>query len=247
MILRVLGTCLWGVVLSLYSWAEPVAELEFSAVRVDGSVRDDEGLAAYLAPYREGVEAFAAEVIGYAAEPLSRSRPECGLSNLVADSLRVVGAKEFGAEVDLSVTNFGGLRRDLPQGELTMGLITELSPFENYLTYLEVDGAFVQELARQAAGGVAVSGIKVTLDSEGRVLEALVNGEPIDARRRYRVVTIDYLVATYGALFREEWILEKRVSKNLIQRDAIVLHLSALAERGVRIFDAGEGRVRVVE
>ncbi|WP_309023455.1 5'-nucleotidase C-terminal domain-containing protein [Pelagicoccus sp. SDUM812002] len=229
------------------AWTEPVAEVEFSAIRVDQEVDGDAEMVAYLAPYHEGVEAYASEVIGYAAEPLSRRRPECGLSNLVADSLRVVGAKEFEVEVDLAVTNFGGLRRDLPAGPLTMGLISELSPFENYLTYLEVKGDLVWELARQATSGVALSGIRVKLDEHGEVFEATVGGQPVEKGKRYRVITVDYLVATYDSLFREEWILEKRVSKNLVQRDAIVLHLSQLNAEGVKISDGGEGRVEVVK
>lgn len=246
MLLRLLLITLWlghGVV---HAQAEPQLDVGFAVERVDGELMEDEGLAAYLAPYRAGVEAFAAEVIGHAAEPLSRRRPECGLSNMVADSLRVVGAKEFEAEVDLSVTNFGGLRRDLPEGPLTMGLITELSPFENYLTYLVVESEFVEELARQAAGGVALSGIQVKLDSDGKVLEAFVNGALIQPDKLYRVVSIDYLVSTYDSLFREEWIVEKRVSNKLVQRDAIVLHLSELDNAGIKVFDAGEGRVEVV-
>ncbi len=246
MLLRLLFITLWlghGVV---YAQAEPLLGVSFAVERVDGELIEDEGLASYLAPYRAGVEAFAAEVIGYAGEPLSRTRPECGLSNMVADSLRVVGAKEFEAEVDLAVTNFGGLRRNLPEGPLTMGLITELSPFENYLVYLVVESAFVEELARQAAGGVALSGIKVKLDSDGKVLEAFVNGERVQADKRYRVVSIDYLVSTYDSLFREEWIVEKIVSNKLVQRDAIVLHLSELDNAGIKVFDAGEGRVEVV-
>ncbi len=244
MLLGARGGWLGVLLLGTLAWGQ--SEVAFTPLAVDGAGPKDVDLERYLAPYREGVEAFSSEVLGYAAEPLSRSRPECGLSNLVADSLRAVGAKEFEAEVDLAVTNFGGLRRDLPKGPLTMGLIAELSPFENYLAYLVVKGDFVLELARQANRGVALSGIEVKLSEDGDVLEALVNGEPIQRNKRYRVVSIDYLASTYGSLFREEWIVEKRVSKNLVQRDAIVLHLSELTAAGVKVFDRGEGRVEVV-
>lgn len=241
---------LWA---SLWAVSAPVEEaavgVDFSIVRVDAETKGDAEMEAYLIPYRAGVEAFAAEVIGYAAEPLSRRRPECGLSNLVADSLRVVGAKEFGEEIDFAVTNFGGLRRNMPEGELTMGLLTELSPFQNYLTYLEVDGELALELARQISGGgaSAISGMQVAYNSDQKLVEARIGGELIDPKRRYKMVSIDYLVSTWEELFREEWIIEQRVSANLIQRDAIVLHLSALTEQGVKIFDAGEDRVTLID
>lgn len=229
------------------SFGELGLEVGLSVERVDAALGEDAGIVAYLAPYREGVEAFALEVIGVAAEPLSRSRPECGLSNLVADSLRVVGAKEFDEEIDLAFSNFGGLRRNLPQGPLTMGLISELSPFENYLTYVEVKGDFVLKLASYAKGGVAISGMEIVLDSDGELVSAMVAGEPVDPARHYKVMTIDYLASTWDELFVNEWVLEKRVSGNLVQRDAIVLHLSELNAAGVEIYDAGENRVRIRE
>lgn len=220
-------------------------DAEFRAIGVDGAGAVDAGLEAYLKPYRAGVEAFAAEVVGYAAEPLSRSRPECGLSNLVADALRVVGEKEFEVEVDLAVTNFGGLRRDLPKGPLTMGLIMELSPFDNYMALLEVRGELVLELARNIAEGSAsaISGLEVVGGPEGELVSATVGGVPVESASVYRMVSIDYLIDNWDGLFREEWIVSKVVSGNVIQRDAIVLHLSALAGNGVEIYDAGDGRV----
>ncbi|MBK1875710.1 5'-nucleotidase C-terminal domain-containing protein [Pelagicoccus mobilis] len=223
-------------------------EAEFSVLRVDSSGPEDPGLAAYIKPYREGVEAFSAEVIGYAAEPLSRSRPECGLSNLVADSLRVVGEREFESEVDLAVTNFGGLRRNLPKGPLTMGLITELSPFDNYIVLLEVRGELVLELARNIASGSAsaISGLKVVGSKSGELLSAEIGGESVVPDGTYRLVTIDYLLANWTSLFREEWIVSRKVSVNLRQREAIVLHLSELTRKGIKVYDAAEGRVRVV-
>ncbi|MDQ8204138.1 5'-nucleotidase [Pelagicoccus sp. SDUM812003] len=241
----------WAAALTSASAADTTqgSEVIFEALPVSSDLPADAEMADYLRPFREGVEAFAAEVIGVAAEPLTRTRPECGLSNLVADSLRFVGETEFEAPVDLAVTNFGGLRRDLPEGPLTMGLIMELSPFENYLTYLEVKGELVEELARQIAGsgGVAVSGIRVAINSDQEVVEARINGELIDPRKTYRMVSIDYLVSTWDRLFKPEWIIEKDVSTNLVQRDAIVLHLSQLTRNGIEIRDAGEGRVFFVE
>lgn len=246
---RFLGLFLSGVFGGSLAVAELAVDVEFVALRVDESVEADPGLVAYLKPYREGVEAFAAEVIGVAAEPLSRSRPESGLSNLVADALRFVGEKEFEAEVDAAVTNFGGLRRNLPAGPLTMGLIAELSPFENYLVFLEVKGELLLELSRQMAEGraSAISGLTVVGKEGGELVSAKIAGRRVRAGEVYRIVSIDYLVATYESVFREEWIVSKQVSTKLVQRDAIVLHLSELSRSGVEVYDAAEGRVTIVK
>lgn len=220
-------------------------EVGFAAVRVDEKTAKDEALEAYLKPFREGVAAFSAEVIGYAAEPLTRSRPESGLSNLVADALRIIGEREFDTEIDLAVTNFGGLRRDLPKGPLTMGLLTELSPFENYMVFLEVRGELVLELSRNIAEGraSAISGLEVVGGANGELVSATLDGAEVREDGRYRLVTIDYLVGAWDSLFRDEWIVRKVEPKKLIQRDAIVLHLSELASRGIEVYDEPEGRV----
>lgn len=217
----------------------------FEAMPIDESIELDPDMVAFLGPYREGVEAFAGEVIGYAAETLSRRRPECGLSNWAADGLKRTGEIEFDAEVEFAVSNFGGLRRDLPAGPLTRGHMLEVSPFDNYLTYLEVKGDFVVELSRQVAetGAIALSGMTVIVSSDQKVLEASVGGEMVDPSRTYKMVTIDYLVATYTDLFRPEWILEKRVLDDVIQRDAMIAMLRDLNERGLKVHDAAEGRV----
>ncbi|MEM9158072.1 MAG: 5'-nucleotidase C-terminal domain-containing protein [Verrucomicrobiota bacterium] len=227
------------------SIAQSTVEVEFLHEKVDDSINPDPGMAAFLKPFREGVEAFASEVIGIAAEPLTRRRPEGGLSNLAVDSLRAVSEREFGTAIEVGVINFGGLRRNMPEGELTMGLLTELSPFDNYLTFLEVEGELILELAKQISGGagLAVSGMTIRFDEDGELTKALVGGEPIDLGKRYRMASIDYLVGTRDSLFKDEWIVSKIVSEDLVLKDSIVLHLSVLNERGVKIFEEGDGRV----
>lgn len=224
---------------------ENSTEASFSSYRISNDMPRDAALEEYLEPYRQGVEAFSRHVLGYATEPLTRSSPESGLTNLVADALLTIGREEFEVEVDFAITNYGGLRRDLPQGPLTMGLLVELSPFNNYMTLLEVDGELAIEAAKAVArGGVAVAGMEVERDADGGLVVARIGGEPIEASRRYRMVTIDYLVATWPSLFDRDRIFSQRVSENLLQRDAIALHLGRLNDQGIRIENAGDGRVK---
>ena len=239
--------CVWLHPVAAFADASVAADVTFSPYRITEDVEEDRELAQYLEPYRQGLEAFVSKVVGRAAEPLRRAEPECGLANLVADALLSVGREEFEAEIDFALTNYGGLRRDLPEGPLTMGLLMELSPFENYMVYLEVDGRLALAAAEAIAeGGVAVAGMEVTRTAEGALVEAKIRGERIQADRRYRMVTIDYLVDTWKSLFRDEWVSEKRVSGNLVQRDAIVIHLGRLDEKGIAVRSGGDGRVMTV-
>ena len=63
-----------------------------------------------------------------------RSR-ETTIGNLVADSCRYV------CDTDIGVTNGGGVRDDLPQGDVTYGDIFAVNPFGNYIVSKEVSGS----------------------------------------------------------------------------------------------------------
>lgn len=238
-----------GSPVSLARESRPSPSAVFGAERVDAAEAPDASMEAYLAPFREGVEAYSREVIGMAAEFLSpRTKPENGVSNLVADALRVMGAETFGEPVDIAMSNFGGLRRNLDAGPITVGLITELSPFENFLVLLEMEGRQVLELARGIAerGGRPLSGMELVIGPHNELRRARVGGQPIEPDRIYKVVTIDYLYNVETATFPRDRILSMTMS-GLRQRDAIIEYMKRLHERGVALRNAGDGRVRKEE
>lgn len=118
---------------------------------------------------------------------------ECNLGNLIADSYRV----ETGA--DIAFMNGGGIRRDLPAGELTLGDLLEVQPFGNTVATLELTGADVVaalensvsainlnddgQISRDGASGrfLQVSGLTYsfdpTLESGSRIVSVEVEQE----------------------------------------------------------------------
>jgi len=209
----------------------------------------DSGLEAYLAPYREGVEAYGSEVVGRAADELRvRTKPENGMANVVADSLRAIGQEVFEREVDVAFTNFGGLRRDLEEGPLTVGLLTELSPFENFIVLLEMRGEQLVKVVRRLArsGGWPQSGMDIVITDDGELVSAKVNGESIDEDGIYKVATIDYLLNTDKGSYPRERLLSVTTSGTR-QRDALIEYVKRLHESGAAIRNEGDGRTKVVE
>lgn len=70
-----------------------------------------------------------------------RGNPESTLGNLFTDALLE------SSDVDIVIHNVaGGLRRDLPAGELTFGDVYQLSPFENRLVVLTLSGADLRQV-----------------------------------------------------------------------------------------------------
>jgi 5'-nucleotidase len=90
-------------------------------------------------------------------------RPESVLGNLMTDAIReVTGA-------DIAIHNvFGGLRADLPAGELTYGSVFRMFPFDNRVAVIELTGAELRRIiANQAAKPgrhAGFSGMRVFVD-----------------------------------------------------------------------------------
>ena len=103
--------------------------------------------------------------------------------------------------------NMGGIRNSLPEGEVTYGMVYEITPFENAVCVLTLDGKTLMELFRQIAGrgGEGLSGAKLVISPDGKLLSAEVGGRPVDEGKDYTVATIDYLAEGNDrmAAFRE--------------------------------------------
>ena len=155
----------------------------------------DAQAAAFIAPYAHTVDSLMKPVIGKSARDMAARKPESTLSNLLSDIL-LWGGDEFNEHPDFAVYNMGGIRASLPEGDITYGDVLNVAPFENHICFLTLTGDKVQQLFAEMAarGGEGVShGVNVVASSDGKLLKATLNGQPIDPAKRYRVVTLDYL------------------------------------------------------
>ena len=128
---------------------------------------------------------------------------ESAWGNIIADAMK--GAN--GA--DVAVTNGGGIRGDkiYPAGSklLRKDVFTEL-PFGNKTVVTELTGADLlaglengfSQIEQGAGRFPQVSGLTIEVDATkaagNRVTSVLVNGEPLDPAKTYKVATNDYMV-----------------------------------------------------
>ena len=135
------------------------------------------------------------EVIGHSAEEMPRGGINCALYAWTADALKLGVESELGCEVDAAVMNKGGIRVDMPAGDVTVDDISSMFPFLNYLTYVEVPGAEMRKLLQFFAAGnfQAISGIEMRV-KDGSLVEATIGGRPLDDADWYRIATVDYLL-----------------------------------------------------
>ena len=228
-----------------------VAGIERSRILVDAryDARPDAGAAEFLKPYKHVVDSVMGPVVGRSAKYMKAQRPEGELSNLLAD-IMVWAAKDYGEQPDFGVYNMGGVRADLPKGEVTYGDVLDIAPFENKIAFTTLSGAEVLELFGQMAGvgGEGVShSVRMVITKDGRLVSAAINGEPVDPQRDYRVTTIDYLLGGTDKMtaFKKGRNVNspQEVSNNT--RFIIMNYFRDLAKQGKEVTADVEGRVKV--
>jgi len=175
-----------------------VVGIQRSRILVDSryEVQPDAQTAAFLAPYKHVVDSVMGPVVGHSAKYMTAQRPEGTLSNLLADIL-IWAAKDYNEQPDLGIYNIGGVRADLPQGEITYGDVLNIAPFENKIAFITLSGDALIELLGQIAsvGGEGMShSLRMVITKDRKLVSATINGEPIDPARSYRIATIDYLL-----------------------------------------------------
>lgn len=183
----------------------------------------DQELAGIVAPYRKGVDELMGKVIGKSARELPNDRP--GLLNFVSDFVDARGSELIGRPVDLAMMNVGSLRRGLPKGDITQGMIISMQPFTNKVLVMELSGKDLVEAMDVYAsrGGDGVSSqVKATFDpATGKVVDLTIGGKPVEADRTYTVATIDYLAGggDYMAPLKRGRIIAR--SENIVYDDLI--------------------------
>jgi 2',3'-cyclic-nucleotide 2'-phosphodiesterase (5'-nucleotidase family) len=155
-----------------------------------------------LNPYRLLLESQMNDSIGFVPLRLTMGRPESSLGNWFADTQQKASEALTGKKIDFAVSNSGGIRiPEIPKGSVTTGKIFELMPFDNLLVLMELSGVQTMQLIQHIAksGGWPVSsGLRFKINSEGKAVDVLINGEAFEISKHYMVSLSDY-VATGGS------------------------------------------------
>lgn len=207
--------------------------------------RPDSAALRVVAPYRRAVDSIMSPVLGESEVAMRADRPESLLSNFVSDVLRAASVR-IGKVADIGLCNIGGLRSTMPQGRVTYGDVLEIAPFENHLCVLSLDGRKLTELMEQiaAVGGEGISGARLVITRDGRLLSAQVGGRPIAPDSIYTIATLDYLAEGNDRMYA----LKDHLSCNrtdIAVRDVLMEAIRDAQARGRKITAAIEGRIVV--
>lgn len=237
---------LWGLFFSvLFSCnciGQPyvISRASTGKIVVENEIVPDEEIENIITPYRIQLQAEMDEIIGFSAMELTKAKPESLLGNALCDIVEDYLTLELGLEVDMTLLNYGGIRRNsLPKGNISVGNIYELLPFENKVVVLTLSGGVLEELLMKIAssGGWPVSsGVKIKLKKVGDWTSAediLVRGEALNLGKEYKVATIDYVAN--GGDQAKLLIDQPRYDTKILIRDLVIEALREKTKQGIQL------------
>lgn len=196
-----------------------VAELTFNnrntkLEKVDGYVDEiakrkadlpiNQKVAALVAGYKAELSDILNEFVGKTAKALAHDT-SAGLTPLgqwTAKTLAEIG------KTQIALINGGGIREPLPAGDITMGTMYSIFPFDNTLVTMEVTGSMLYKLIEHGLGSGKLEkdgfrdgqfyGLKVTYNmsrpyGQRIVTMTLQDGQAIDLNAKYTLSTLDFV------------------------------------------------------
>lgn len=196
---------------------------------------------------------------------------ETNMGDLCADAFRVISG------ADIALLNGGGIRADIPAGDITYGQIIAVKPFGNYMMVIEATGEQIwqclefasQSLPGEFGGFMQVSGITFTIDTsidstvtmdengmftgitgERRVKDIMVDGEPLDPAKTYTVASLGYSLKNYGdgfTMFADSKVLQ---DNTLLESEVVISYIQEQLGGSIPEEYAdpyGQGRINILE
>ncbi|MBN8186906.1 bifunctional metallophosphatase/5'-nucleotidase [Salipiger thiooxidans] len=184
-----------------------VISAEGAPLIMDASVAEDEATVDRIAEAAAPLDEIRNKVVAETSDEIVGSREmcraeECPMGNLVADAM-LDRVKDQG--IDVAISNGGGLRASIDAGEVTMGEVLTVLPFQNTLSTFQVKGSTLVEALENGASQMEegagrfpqVSGMSFTIDPSAepgsRISDVKVGGTDIDPEKVYGVVSNNYV------------------------------------------------------
>ncbi|RIE17406.1 bifunctional metallophosphatase/5'-nucleotidase, partial [Candidatus Cryosericum septentrionale] len=217
------------------------------------SVPEDPAIKAIVDGYNNQLKGKLSVVVGKALVALDGERAdvrtkETNLGNYVTDWMRI----STGA--DIAFEDGGSIRVSVPAGDVTVGSVYSVLPFDNFLEVLEIKGSTlkaalensVSAYPAQAGAFAQVSGFSFTFDPSkpvgSRVVSITKDGKSMDMDATYKLCVQDYtalggdgyamLVGSKVVYKSSEWM-----------RDGLVAYITAHPEINPTV----EGRITIVK
>lgn len=194
---------------------------EVQEISINNTLASDSTIVAMISPNKRILDSLMNEVIAVSEEELIKEKPNGTLNNFCADMMLQI-AKQQEPSAEICIINYGGIRLSaLPKGNITIGKIYELMPFDNMIVTQKIKGNVLQEVLNYVAtqGGWPVSGIQMEIQNK-KATNIKINGTALDNEKLYTLVVSDYIANGGDNLTMLKTIPQN--ATNLIMREAFI-------------------------
>lgn len=182
--------------------------IEGEQMPITKETEEDEDIKDYLSPFRYHLNKYLDNVLSHNKvtmvkdiKTLENGEMNMPIGNFFADALYEQGDGHFFKKkkrhLDFALFNWGGIRSELAEGNITTRMIYQIMPFENQLVVAEVTGAQLYEMAKYLFENKLPhpisNQVQLTMNQRGEIVSFLINKKPVLRKKRYYVCTFDYL------------------------------------------------------
>lgn len=187
------------------------------SISLDQSYSNSRSVDSIIAPYKKDLDQEMNQVISFAEVDFINGRPSGNLGNLMADIIFEKGRRSVAGQPVVCLINFGGLRAPISKGNVTLGDVFKVMPFDNQLVLLKMPASSIHEIKDYLlkTGGEPIAGFRI---DKGALFGE--DGKPW-TETDFWVVTSDYLMNGGDKMTFFEKRLE-RINPGILFRDVII-------------------------
>ena len=184
-----------------------IASASGEPIIMDRFVRESSPIKARIAEAAVPLDEIRNKVVASANDVITGDRSvcrqvECTAGNMIADAM-LERVKSQG--IDVALMNSGGIRADIDAGDVTMGEVYTVLPFQNTLSTFQVTGATLKEALENGVSQHAdvagrfpqVSGMTFAVDLSqdvgNRISDVTIGGEALDMAKTYGMVSNNFI------------------------------------------------------
>ncbi len=187
-----------------------VSTINGKRIPIDTTIAPDPEIENYIRPYTLHLNSTLDSTLAYNPQNLSirDGKLNTALGNMIADLVMEQANPIFksrtGKNIDFVLLNYGGIRADIGEGNVSTRTGYQLMPFENDIVIVELSGKKMLEMLsylEDAKIAHPISGIQLRVDKKFKTINATIGNKPIDKERTYFVATSDYLQQGGDSMF----------------------------------------------
>ena len=161
------------------------------------------------------------EVVTTGKETLSARNNKFDMNSLsyhVAETIRKA------SNSDIGMINAGGVREEIPEGDIKIEHVIKVFPYDNYIVKLKIDGKVLKKIVEISIknmgenGFLHFSGINVSIKKD-KTFIVYYKGKPVKDSDKMTIATSDFLT-TGGDNF--QFLKELKTERFILIRDALI-------------------------